>query len=68
MKEPRVRDFKKTNFSIAGDYDDLLKYSKALEKYINFLKACREYDASGENRPDGYVLANYHTAKRQDGE
>ena len=66
MKQPRVIDFKKTNFSIAEDYDDLLKYVNALEKYISFLKACREYDASGKNRPDGYVLANYHTAKRYD--
>ena len=33
-------------------------------KYIEFLEACREYDASGENRSDGYILANHHTAKR----
>tara|TARA_R110000772_G_scaffold250065_2_gene364666 strand:- start:1182 stop:1361 length:180 start_codon:yes stop_codon:yes gene_type:complete len=36
-----------------------------LERYIDFLEACREYDASGENRPHGYKLANYHTGKRQ---
>jgi hypothetical protein len=36
-----------------------------LERYIDFLEACREYDASGENRPNGYRLTNYHTGKRQ---
>lgn len=34
-------------------------------KEIKLLKACREYDSSGKDRPDGYILPNYHTAKRQ---
>jgi hypothetical protein len=34
-------------------------------KYIEFLEACREYDASGENRPAGYRLANHYTGMRQ---
>tara|TARA_R110000851_G_scaffold271759_1_gene424403 strand:- start:257 stop:526 length:270 start_codon:yes stop_codon:yes gene_type:complete len=28
-----------------------------LEMYIDFLEACRDYDDSGENRPNGYILA-----------
>jgi hypothetical protein len=36
-----------------------------LELYIIFLTACREYEASGKNRPNGYTLPNHHTGQRQ---
>ena len=35
--------------------------------YIEFLEACREYDASGENRPEGYVLTKHAVGLRQSG-
>ncbi len=34
---------------------------------IKLLEACRYYDATGEDRPDGYIVADCYTAKRQDG-
>ena len=65
MKKPRLENFKRDVYD-GQDYADWYKeYYQALEKYIKFLEDCREYDASGENRPDGYILANHHTGKRQ---
>lgn len=39
---------------------------KAAEERIALLKACRDYDASGKNRPEGYIVADHHTASRID--
>ena len=70
MKRPNFNKMP-NRFRGEGEEGEFMYYEKdvkKLAKYIEFLEACREYDASGENRPDGYKLANYHTAKRQDGE
>ncbi len=65
MKKPKLKNFTRDVYD-GPDYADwYTEYYPALEKYIKFLEDCREYDASGKNRPDGYILANHHTGKRQ---
>ena len=68
-KKPQRKDY------WAGDTieNDLKRFTKAIiewsekaEKHIKLLEDCREYDASGKNRPDGYIVPNYYTGKRQD--
>ena len=69
MKRPNFNKMPK-RFRGKAIEDEFMYYEKdvkKLAKYIEFLEACREYDASGKNRPDGYILANYHTGQRQDG-
>jgi hypothetical protein len=43
---------------------ELQQRNKELEAEVKLLKACREYDASGKNRPDGYIVPDYYTAQR----
>ena len=52
---------------LKGQIKALAKISDMQEKEIKLLKACREYDASGKNRPEGYLITNYHTGERQSG-
>ena len=69
MKRPNFNKMPK-RFRGEDEEGEFMYYGKDVKKlaeYIKFLEACREYDASGENRPDGYILANYHTGQRQDG-
>jgi hypothetical protein len=40
--------------------------NEELKDKIKLLEACREYDASGKNRPEGYIVPNHYTAKRID--
>ena len=54
MKKPKIEIFENNK-----------KYIEALEKYITFLEECRDYEASGENRPDDYVKANHFTNMQQ---
>jgi predicted DNA-binding protein len=34
---------------------------------IQLLEACREYDATGKNRPDGYIFTGHDVSERQSG-
>ena len=42
------------------------KANKKLIAKIELLEACRVYDATGENRPDGYIVPNHYTGQRID--
>lgn len=44
------------------------KEIERLNQKIELLEACREYDASGINYPDGYIFTNYEVSQRQQGE
>lgn len=44
--------------------NELQSQLKEREDKIKLLEACREYDASSENRPDGYIVPNHFTGNR----
>ena len=45
---------------------DLKAKNTELEEKVKLLEDCRRYDATGKNRPDGYIVCGSETAKRID--
>ena len=67
MRRPNFNELS-TRYRGEDGFGEFMYYERDVKKlmeYIEFLEACREYDASGENRPNGYIVTKYHTGQRQ---